>query len=308
MRRPRAAAASLLLALACGTRTEPSQPTASTLPPGAVARVAGELVSGSSVERIAAAQGLALKEALARAISDAVLAASGRERLEPGASSSIERAALARALLERLGAEAAAAGPPTEAEITDLLRERWTELDRPAAARTTHAVVINQDPKREADAKALAEALRAELAAATSAEDFMRRAKAVPGQGFDVKSEQLPAITADGRAFERHDKGYAEVPMSFDRDFARAALMLQRAGELSPVVKTRFGFHVIRLEERIAASALPKTDLLSKLAPEVQTRRAASARRALLEKLRGANAVQIERAVDELTARVRTQP
>jgi peptidyl-prolyl cis-trans isomerase C len=311
MSRRRAAASGLLLLAstwACGTPAEQARPTSSTLPSGIVARVQGELVSGPTVARIAESQGLALQEALSRAVTDALFAASGRERLAPGVASSLERAAAARALLERFGADAVAAGPAKDAEIAALTKERWAELDRPDGARTTHVVVINRDSARDAAAKSVAEALRAALAAASSSEEFVRLAKTVPSQGFDVKAEPLPAITADGRAFERQDQAFLEVPMTFDLDFARAALQLQQAGELSGVVKTRFGFHVLRLEERIAASAQPKAELRLMLGPEVQTRRASQARLALLEKLRGANAVQIERAVDELTARVQTAP
>jgi peptidyl-prolyl cis-trans isomerase C len=311
MSRGHAAASGLLLLAstwACGTPAEQARPSSSTLPSGVVARVQDELVSGATAARIAESQGLELQAALSRAVTDALFAAGGRERLAPGVASSLERAAAARALLERFGAEAVAAGAPKDAELAALVKERWAELDRPEAARTTHVVVINDDPARDAAAKAVAEALRAALTAASSSEELVRLSKTVPSQGFDVKAEPLPAITADGRAFERRDQAFMEVPMTFDLDFARAALQLQQAGELSGVVKTRFGYHLIRLEERIAASAQPDTELRVMLGSEVLARRASQARLALLEKLRGASAVQIERAVDELTARIQTAP
>ena len=43
---------------------------------------------------------------------------------------SIERAAIARSVLEQLSGDARRAGPPTDAELADVLRERWADLDR----------------------------------------------------------------------------------------------------------------------------------------------------------------------------------
>jgi peptidyl-prolyl cis-trans isomerase C len=223
-------------------------------------------------------------------------------------ASSIERATAARAVLESIAADSAGAGPPTEPEIAELQRERWAELDRPEGVRTVHAVAINKDPKRDAAARALAAKLVDAVKGATSADEFISLAKAVPADGIEVKVEPLPPITLDGRAFERTEKGFVGAQNGFDRDFARAAYALQQPGDLSPIVKTRFGYHVIRLVERFPASAMPRADLLSAFEPELQTRRAVRLRRELLEKLRSSRAVQVDRAVDELTARIQPTP
>lgn len=308
-RRPRRAYALVMLVatLACSTRKEP-RPAAAALPPGVVARVEGESIEGSSVALIAERQSLPPRAALARALSDAMFAAAGRATLPGALVSSIERAAAARALLEQIGADSLRAGPPTDAETSELLRERWADLDRPEAVRVTHAVVINGDPQREAAARAVAEKLASAAKAAKSAQELKTLVESVPAEGFDVRAEELPAITADGRSFAPAEKGFAAAPTTFDLDFARAANQLEQPGELSPVVRTRFGFHVIRLEERIPAGGVPKEELATLLGPEVQARRAARLRAELLEKLRGPSPVELDRAVDVLTAPIQTGP
>jgi parvulin-like peptidyl-prolyl isomerase len=297
----------LVATLGCDTPNEPPPAASSSLPAGVVARVEGESISGFAVAQIAERQLLEPRAALSRALSDALFAAAGRATLPVAVTSSIERAAAARSVLEHIAVDSAAAGPPSDAEMAELLRERWADLARPDAVRTTHAVVINADTRRDAAAQALAEKIASSAKVASSAEQFTTLAKAVPTEGFEVKAEALPAITADGRGLSRTDKGFVAAS-TFDHEFARAANQLQQPGELSPVVKTRFGYHVIRLEERIPARVVPRAELPAVLGPEVQTRRAARQRRELLEKLRRASAVQIDRAVDELTARVQPSP
>ena len=67
----------------------------------------------------------------------------------------MERAALARAVLEDLLAAARAKGPPSDEEVAELTKERWAELDRPPL-RTIHAVALVKDPAQKAAARALA--------------------------------------------------------------------------------------------------------------------------------------------------------
>lgn len=295
-----------LLLVGCSVRSEPHAVTAA-LPPGAVARVGSELVASSSVGRIAASQNLAPKQALLAAISDALFASEARSSTALGVATSIERAGSARSLLEQLAREASRSGPPSDAEVSEIVRERWVELARPAAVRTTHAVVRNVDPKKAAAARLVAERLAEAVKATGTAEEFMRVAREVPHEGFELRAEALNPVTADGRTFERRDGGF--VPRgTFDVDFARAANQLTSAGQVSPVIQSRFGFHVIRLEEHLPGVSVPKTELATMLEPEVLSRRAGRARRELLEKLRQGTTIQIDRAHDELTAKTKSGP
>ncbi len=297
----------LAVASACSdgaNEPEARPPDARELTAGVVASAGRQLIAAETVARVAQRQGVAPARALEHALSDALLAEGARDALSPATLTTIERAAQARRLLEALAAEAAVSAPPTQAELDELLRERWVDLDRPAAARTVHAVVLNKDSAREPAARALAEKLAEAVHSALSAAEFITQAKAVPTDGFEVIAEELPFITADGRSFQARDSTFVARPSGFDRTFAEAANALETEGQQSPIVKTPFGFHVIRLEARQPAAGIPEAERAAALAPEVSLRRVARARKELLDGLRKSNVIQVDRAVDELTSRL----
>lgn len=308
MKRRRSVGFALCLALGCGGGGgAPPATGAGALPVGSAARVGSQWVSVATVARISAAQATAPRQAAALAVSDALFAEGARAGLPAATVRTVERASAARSLLEQIGREAAQAGPPTPAELSELAQERWLELARPTAVRTTHAVVLNDKPERDAAARALADKLAAALTGVSTSAELIRVAGTVPAAGFQIRAESLPFVTADGRAFQRTDNGFrASAP--FDPAFARAANLIAQPGERSPVVKSAFGYHVILLEQRLPGETLSEAQLSERLASDVVVRRASRARRALLEKLRQASPVRIERAADALTARVEAAP
>lgn len=306
MRRRVGVVACLLLAGACGTPDHaPVPPKSSSLPAGVLARVGQDPIGATSVARLFATRGLTTRAAADIAISDALWAQGARAQLAPGRSRAVERVALARSLLEAIRQAADDAGPPSEAEIKQLLEQRWLELARPPAVRTTHVVVMNDKPERDAAARALAEKLHAALTQANSSADMLSIGKAVPNEGFEVRPEELSFVTPDGRTFQKQGERYSPLGVAFDPDFARAANALQQVGDLSPVTKSQFGYHVIRLEERDPGYIVPAADLPGLVKPEIVARRAAQARGELMQRLRGQSVIQVERAVDDLTASVK---
>lgn len=298
----------LALLLACDEHRARSVATG-PLPSGLAARVGDEDVRLSSVARIVQAQGVSPWEARDRAVSDALFAAAVRsDPQETARVTSAERSVLARAVVERLRDDAAALGPPTEDEVRQLTEQRWPELDRPPSVRTTHAVVLVKKPADDAAARELAAAVARAVAGATDSDDFIARAKQVPSHGLEVTAEALPAATADGRMWDPNERVPKAIPGSLDLDFARAAAALEARGDQSPLVKSSFGYHVIRLEERYPPVRTSLEERREKLSAEVLSRRAKRELDVLVARLRAQTPVETDRAVEALTALVPAVP
>lgn len=308
MRRRLAVTAGLLIAAGCGGKEPPPPPAKAALPAGVLARVGQELVGSDTVGRLFEARGVTAEAAANLAVSDALWAEGARALLPAGTSRAVERTALARSMLEELSRAAQAEGPPSDAEVATIVKDRWLELARPEAVRTSHVVVLNDKPERDAAARAVADKLATALKDAKGAEDLLRIGKAFPGEGFEIRAEALGFVTTDGRTFHKEGNAYEVLAGQFDPEFTRAAHALTTRGQQSPVIKSQFGYHVILLEEREPAQIVPTGELQALLAPEVVARRAAAARRLLVGRLRGQSSVQVERALDDLTAKVQTRP
>lgn len=267
----------------------------SELPPGVAARVGSDEVEVELVRAIAAAQSVSLTEARGLAISDALFAEHARQRLRgTGLVESAERAGLSRALLEQIRDEAKQKGPPTDAEVEAITRDRWFDLDRPSLARTVHVVVrVVRDDQRE-HAERVARRIAEALSGIRDATEFETRAKALDADGLDKQVEALPPVAADGRVATPGAPA-GTPPTRFDEAFARAANAIPSVGDQSPVVETKFGFHVILLVEKIAPNVLSLEQRRKVVALEVEQRRASAISAELLEARTKVTPVGIER-------------
>ena len=279
-------------------------PQRAHLAPGIVAKVASEDIALASVERIARAQSVPLAVARERAVSDALFAAAARARLQ-GSSvvPVVERAALARSLLEGFKADAVGRGPASDSEVAELTARRWQEFDRPESVRTTHAVVKVDSPAIETKARVVAEHIREAVRGITDPDAFMRAARAVPHEGVELRAERLPAVTADGRIYDP-DNPQSDTEQHFDVGFASAVQSLA-VGQISEPIKTIFGFHVILCEARLPEQRVPLEQRRARLYDQVIKGRAERAKQELLSRLSAATPPQLDRAADDLTARVR---
>lgn len=286
--------------LGCGCSSRPPPSAADPLPPQVVARAGTEEIQTQTVIQIAGANGIAIARALERAVSDALFAEEARTALSPSMHSSLTRAALGRSLLESLQREARNGGAATDSEIDQITQERWVELDRPASARVTHAVVLLSRGK-ELSARGVAEDLAEAVRGITDPKAFIRAAEDVPTGGLELRAESLPWMTRDGRAFSL--EGPLRGPQQFDRAFAEASVAIATPGTQSEIVQTDFGFHVILLEAKAPALRVPLEDRRRILAEEVWARRAAALKRQVVESKSRGLEIAIARDFDAWTAR-----
>jgi hypothetical protein len=323
----------LISTIGCGDG-EPAEsaptPVSRGLSAGLVARVGERAIRAEAVGRIATAQQLTPAAARDLAIRDALFAEGAAER---GLDRSLDtlmatRAVLARRLLRQIRAEAERA-PIADDELARAVERRWLEADRPEGFRTIHAVVrfdASAPQDKRARALELAEAIRAaalslqarapeqplpagassskpkrteddplEVAFQKAMELFSRG----DHDGLPVTVEPLPAVAADGRVL-------APDGERFDPVFARAAAALGQRGDVSPVVVSSFGAHVILLLEKTPAVNLSLEERHELLHDDIVVGRARAAEEKLLAGLRGRSSWATD--ADALLALVAVDP
>ncbi|MBS2020641.1 MAG: peptidyl-prolyl cis-trans isomerase [Deltaproteobacteria bacterium] len=300
-RAARTAAAALVLS-ACASPTDQGAPAVqqAALGGGVAARIGDDVIPVSLVVAVARAQKITKEEALRRVVDDAVAAQAAKKRgldREPPTSWSLT-AARARFTVDRMVSEARAKGPPTAEEITKLSNDHWQEVDRPVAVRTVHAVVRadpDAPPETKKVARGLAESIREAVLAATSADDFIAKANAVPRpKDAKIIVENLPPATEDGWVTE------GDNTQAMNRDFAKAANALAKPGDTSPIVETRFGYHVIRLVERIPEQRMPMEVRRVAFAEDAYGLRGGASRQATLAEWKAKNPASVEPAAESL--------
>ncbi len=285
----------VLSGVACTARKSPAPSTNDPdLDDGVVARVGTASIPAGMVAAVVAAQGVDRSTALDRLIHDALLAEHARtqEAWRPRVSSA-ERAVLGRVLLERLRAENDAQ-PVTDAEIRAAAAQQWWEFDRPASVRAIHAVVRFSAAADEPRARGVAEDLRAAVTEVADVAEFKRAALAVEANGLEVKVESLDPVTAEGALAVPGGGRLVEA-------FAQAAHAIEKEGGTSPITRTDFGYHVIRLVERLPAHNVPLEEARRRLEAAVRGARARESHIALLRELSARDRPVVDRAAVEVT-------
>ncbi len=287
--------------------TDPVVSTHAIAPTGAViATVGGEPITAEAVAAVSKRQSLSAEEALGEIVSDVLFARAARAAgLDRSAEVRARRdGLLARQLLVALERDASNMGLPTETELSTFREQFWYEVHRPEAFRTVH-VVAQLDEKSDASARQQAQELIAlihrhvseGIGARASLPPMPARKPWDPPPGDDglveifrtltqevlgdkqVRFEELSPVTADGRVISR-------AGGSFDPAFAQAASRLSKRGEVSPVVESPFGYHVLVLLERIAPLEMSPESEVAHFSPEIYRERARRLKGELLAKLR----------------------
>ncbi|GAC1394757.1 MAG: hypothetical protein NVSMB47_04200 [Polyangiales bacterium] len=289
-------------ACACGggTRSDPTQDASasassasSASPLGAsvllggdvVARVGGRPIGRTLVLDVARARHLSAREALRALIDEALLAAEARTAGAESARGVGQQlaAALARPLVRKYDAEALASGPITDAELDEALGEDWIELARPETRVAVHALIRGET----ADGEALATALREALLQTRTPEEFLAAAKAFAAPASALVAEALDVpFTRDGRQASPYGA-------SLEGSFAEATFALPAVGATSGLVRTSFGWHVIRLVAIVPPKQASREERVRKLQGRVLARRVGGRFQSMLDDARKAAHVEL---------------
>ncbi len=286
----------LVMLIACGSTTAPPSLPPAEIGHGVVAACGSVAIDGALVSRVAGARNITANQATDDLIFDAAFAQGAVARALDRRTD--VRAALrtvrARLVADRIAADAAAKGPPTDAEVARSTARHWRDVDIPETARAVHVVVLEDaDAAKQKRAPAIAEELRKAVLGATNEVDFIARTKTVDIQGLQIKPEMLPMFAADGRVVE----GTGD----YDADFTAAAFALA-VGDTSGPIKTKFGIHIIRMLERNPAKHLPLEERRTRFTSEILAQRGHEVSAALLADLKKLHPVKLDPAADALMA------
>lgn len=199
-------------------------------------------------------------------VFDKAMAAQGLDQAKLG--DNLKRQIMVRKFVET---KVVPQGQVPEPEIKAFYDQNQQQMQEPERLHLRHILVKVDEKAAEADkqkARAKADSL---LARAKGGEDFAKLAT----EGSDD-----PGSKTRGGDIDWIARGQTVEP------FEKAAFALQKPNELSPVVETRFGYHVIQLLDRKAAGVAPYDQVKERIAAFLKQRQSQEKLQAHLQELR----------------------
>jgi len=154
-------------------------------------------------------------------------------------------------------------------------KEQFSQKERIRARQILILVPPNAPPEKEKEAEAKA---REAQGRAKAGEDFLALAKQYSDAPDPVRASELGYFSR-GR-----------MPPEFDE----VAFALQNPGEVSDVVRTRLGFHVIQLMDRQPAKEQPLEEVRDRIVRILKSQKTRDVRQSLAAELRGKAQIEIE--------------
>jgi peptidyl-prolyl cis-trans isomerase C len=157
----------------------------------------------------------------------------------------------------------------SDAEVHDFYMGNTDKFSSPEQARARHILVAvdeKADDKTRQAAKAKADDLLAQLKGGASFEDLAK------------KSSDCPSASQGG---DLGFFGHGQMVPEFD-----SAAFALKVGELSGVVQTKFGYHIIKLEEKKDAHVVPEAEGAAKIREYLTAQKTAAAVEKAVKSLR----------------------
>lgn len=164
------------------------------------------------------------------------------------------------------------------------------EFARPEQVKASH-ILIDLDERSEAEALA-------------RAEDVLEKVRQQPQQFAELAREY-----SDDSSVERNDGDlgfFAKGRMV--KPFEEAAFGMDKPGELAGPVKSQFGYHIIRFEDRREASTVPFESVKAQLIEKQRQNVSSRARSEYLEKIRSLEDTQAHQEAIEALVRELPDP
>jgi hypothetical protein len=237
-----------LVASGCGEQASVSR-AALTVPKGAFATIGDRALSLELLTTPPEA-----RKAESEAVIREILLGDEAARSLPHRARAVERGVLGRSLVERLEQELLREAPVKEADLQAQRAKEWVKYERPRSVRTAQFFVPVGELSPGDHEHALAERIHEAVKGATNIDQFVTLGKAIETE-LKVIVEPAPAVAADGRVVPINTEEARFV--STDEVFARAASSLRAPGDISGVVVTQDGFHVLYAMEVFSSVSIP---------------------------------------------------
>lgn len=166
----------------------------------------------------------------------------------------------------------------TDQEARAFYEQNKAQMQRPERVHLRH-ILVGVQPNASADDKQKAKA---------KAEDILKRAQG--GEDFAklaAESSDDPGSKTQGGDLSWVVRGQMVPP------FEQAGFALTKPNELSPVVETQFGYHVIQLLERQPASAVPFEEAKGRITQMLKQQQAGQKLQAYVEQLKKQGKVEV---------------
>lgn len=272
------------------SQAEPEEATGD-IPSGAFALVGDQALPTSLLDWVAS------PDAARGVVHDELFRQGALQRSLPGADA-VERGVLARGLLEKLRDQVRREQPITEADLLNEKKRRWVQFDRPRAVRGAE-IFIAVPPLGDSEAAyQRAEKIHRAVSEVKNPQHFVDRGRAAAGEE-KVSLSVLSPVAEDGTVvpLEPGDERSEPYPV----ELAQAASQLENPGDMTGVVGTKFGFHILFALEIIEEHRPP----LSEITPELTNLILSERVDALLEKLNLSAKTPVSRVRDDIATLLR---